>query len=321
MTSNFFTTILLTLSLFITSLSILLANPVNATQNDKHILFISGAPSHGFGNHEHHGGNTLLAATLEEALDGVRTTVVRGWPEDESIFDDVAAVVIFANGAGGHVILPHMDSFQEVIDRGVGFVTLHFAVEVPTGEPGDKFLEWQGGYFETHWSVNPFWTANFDNLSDHPILNGVEPFTIRDEWYYHMRFQDNMEGVTPILSDLPPAESLSRGDGPHSNNPHVREAVLENREQQHVAWAYKRPNGGRSFGFTGAHYHWNWGHNQFRRVVANAIAWTAGIEIPVNGLQFSPIDALELAEMTDDPIPARWNPEPIQQMLDEANNQ
>ncbi|MCC5908338.1 MAG: ThuA domain-containing protein [Balneolaceae bacterium] len=287
---------------------------------ERHILFIAGAPSHGFGNHEHYGGSTLLAATIEEADAGARTTVISGWPEDESIFDDVDAVVIYSNGGPGHPIMDHLDSFQEVMDRGVGFVTLHYAVEVPPGEAGDLFLEWQGGYFETHWSVNPFWTANFTEYPPHPISNGVEPFQIRDEWYYHMRFADEMAGVSPILTDLPPAESLDRDDGPHSNNPYVREAVLENQEDQHVAWAFERPNGGRSFGFTGGHYHWNWGHNQFRRVVANAIVWTAGLEVPENGLQFSSITALQLAELTDDPIPDDWDHQEIQDMLDEANN-
>ncbi len=286
---------------------------------EKHVLFIAGAPSHGFGNHEHLGGNTLLAETIEQAGVGVQTTVISGWPDDESIFDEIDAVVIYSNGGPGHPIMDHLDSFQHVMDRGVGFVTLHYAVEVPPGEPGNRFLEWQGGYFETHWSVNPFWTANFTNYPDHPINNGVEPFSIRDEWYYHMRFREGMENVTPILTDLPPEESLVRDDGPHSNNPYVRKAVLENEEEQHVAWAYERPNGGRSFGFTGGHYHWNWGHDQFRRVVANAIVWSSGADVPSNGLQFEPINVLQLAELTDDPIPDDWDYQPIQDMLDEAN--
>ena len=288
--------------------------------SEKHILFISGAPSHGFGNHEHLAGNTLLAATLEEADIGIRTTVISGWPEDESIFDGVHSVVIYSNGGRWHPVMDHLESFQEVMDRGVGFVTIHYAVEVPPGDPGDKFLEWQGGYFEINWSVNPFWTANFNYYPNHPITNGVGEISIRDEWYYHMKFAENIGELTPILSDLPPEESLNREDGPHSNNPYVREAVLENKEEQHVAWAYTRANGGRSFGFTGGHYHWNWGADNFRRVVANAIAWSAGAEVPENGLQFSPITAQELAEMTDDPIPEDWNPQTIQDMIDEANN-
>ncbi len=290
------------------------------TAEEKHVLFIAGAPSHGFGNHEHLGGSTLLAQTIEDADVGVRTTVISGWPEDESVFDDVHSVVIYSNGGPGHPIMDHLDSFQEVMDNGVGFVTLHYAVEVPPGEAGDKFLEWQGGYFETHWSVNPFWTALFQDYPDHPITNGVGPIEINDEWYYHMRFVDGMQNVSPILTDLPPEESLERDDGPHSGNSHVRQAVLENNEDQHVAWAYERPNGGRSFGFTGGHYHWNWGHDQFRRVVANAIVWTAGAEVPQDGLSITPVNVLELAELTDDPIPDDWDYQPLQDMLDEANN-
>ena len=306
--------------IFLIASTALFTNCDEVIEEERHILFIAGDPSHGFGNHEHLGGSMLLAATIEEADVGATTTVISGWPEDESIFDDVHSVVIYSNGGPGHPIMDHLDSFQEVMGRGVGFVTLHYAVEVPPGEAGDRFLEWQGGYFETHWSVNPFWTADFTEYPPHPITNGVEPFQIRDEWYYHMRFSDEMAGVAPILTDLPPAESLDRDDGPHSNNPYVREAVLENQEEQHVAWAYERPNGGRSFGFTGGHYHWNWGHDQFRRVVANAIVWTTGLDIPENGLQFSPITALELAELTDDPIPGDWDHQEIQDMLDEANN-
>jgi type 1 glutamine amidotransferase len=291
-----------------------------APETEKRVLFIAGAPSHGFGNHEHLGGSTLLARTINEANVGVTAEVVSGWPEDPAAFDDVDAVVIYSNGGGGHPVMNHLDGFREVMDRGIGLVCIHYAVEVPPGDPGDRFLEWIGGYFETHWSVNPFWTAHFDEFPDHPITNGVEPFAIRDEWYYHMRFPEGMENVTPILTSLPPEESLSRNDGPHSNNPHVREAVLEREEPQHVAWAYERPNGGRGFGFTGGHYHWNWGHDGFRRLVANAIVWTAGGDVPGGGVPFSPITVLELSELTDDPVPENWDYQAVQERVDAAAN-
>ncbi|WP_142714975.1 ThuA domain-containing protein [Fodinibius sediminis] len=287
---------------------------------EHHILFIAGKASHGFGEHEHLAGSKLLAATIEEGNIGIRTTVISNWPEDDSIFDNVDSVVIYSDGGPGHPIMDHLESFEEVMDRGVGFVTLHYAVVVPPGEAGDLFLEWQGGYFETHWSVNPFWTTKITGYPDHPISNGVGEISIRDEWYFHMRFSENDGELTPILTDLPPEETLTtRDDGPYSNNPYVREAVLENKEEQHMAWAYERSNGGRSFGFTGGHYHWNWGVENFRRVVVNAIVWSAGVEVPPEGLQFSPIDVLELAEFIDDPNPEDWNPQPIQDMLDEAN--
>ena len=37
-------------------------------------------------------------------------------------------------------------------------------------------------------------------LPEHAVTRGVKPFTINDEWYYHMRFVDGMTGVTPIVS-------------------------------------------------------------------------------------------------------------------------
>lgn len=282
-----------------------------------HILFIAGAPSHGFGNHEHLGGSTLLARTLEGSNPEVTTQVVSGWPNDPSILDRADAIVIYSNGGTQHPALDHLDELERVLNRGVGFVTLHYAVEVPTGPAGDAFLEWNGGFFETHWSVNPIWTAEFDSIPNHPITNGVEPFSLNDEWYYHMRFSE--EPVIPILTDLPPASSLEREDGPHSNNPHVREAVLEKEEPQHVAWAFERPDGGRGFGFTGGHYHWNWGVDNVRRLVANAILWSAEADVPVDGVSVEPINVLELAALTDDPIPDEWNWQEIQQQLDAAN--
>jgi type 1 glutamine amidotransferase len=172
----------------------------------------------------------------------------------------------------------------ELMKRGVGFGCCHYAVEVPKDNGGPEFLNWMGGYFETHWSVNPHWDADFKVIPKHPITDGVRPFKIRDEWYFHMRFQEGMKGVTPILSAVAPPSTMNRPDGPHSGNPAVREAVAKG-EPQHVMWAYERPDGGRGFGFTGGHFHNNWGHDDFRKVVLNAILWIAKAPIPPGGVQ------------------------------------
>jgi hypothetical protein len=97
-----------------------------------------------------------------------------------------------------------------------------------------------------------------------------------------------MKGVTPILSALPPESTLKRGDGPHSNNPHVRKSVLERKEKQHVGWASERPNGQRAFGVTGAHHHTSWNQDDFRTCVLNAIVWTAKMEVPKGGVKSLP---------------------------------
>jgi putative membrane-bound dehydrogenase-like protein len=255
----------------------------------KKVLLISGKDSHGNGAHEWSLGVDLLAKCLnEESNLSIEAVVSKLWPKDETIFNEVSSIIILSDGGGRHPARPHMNTLKKAMDRGVGLVCVHYAVEMPKGPDGDLFKSWLGGYFETHWSVNPHWTANFKNFSQHPISNGLQPFELKDEWYYHMRFADNGR-VTPILSDLPPETTLKRKDGPHSNNPHVRDAVLKRKESQHVAWAYERPDGkGRSFGTTGAHYHTAWDQDSFRTMVLNAIAWTAHVEVPKNGVPSTP---------------------------------
>ncbi|HTH48242.1 MAG TPA: hypothetical protein VMB21_12080, partial [Candidatus Limnocylindria bacterium] len=66
-------------------------------------------------------------------------------------------------------------------------------------------------------------------------------------------------------------------------NPAVREAVAKG-EPQHMAWARQRPDGGRGFGFTGGHYHTNWGDDNFRKLVLNALVWIAKGEVPGSGV-------------------------------------
>ena len=66
-----------------------------------------------------------------------------------------------------------------------------------------------GGYFETYWSVNPMWKPDINIIGKHPTANGVKPFSVVDEWYYHMRFVDGMTGVTPILSAIAPENTVA----------------------------------------------------------------------------------------------------------------
>ncbi|MFT5125628.1 MAG: type 1 glutamine amidotransferase [Kiritimatiellia bacterium] len=279
--------------------AVLMALPAAGWAKTK-VVLIAGRDSHGSKAHNWGDGVDLLsdALTIESGLD-IETAIHKGgWPKDASIFDGAATVVILSDGGGGHPINKHLDEFDALAKKGVGLVCVHYAVEVPKGKPGDKMLEWTGGYFETHWSVNPHWTASFETIPKHPVSNGVQPFTLNDEWYYHMRFRENMEWLTPILSALPPKETLKRGDGAHSNNPHVKAAVLERGEKQHVAWAMEAPDGRRGFGTTGAHYHTSWDENNFKTMVLNAIVWTAKLDVPKAGVKSLPDATIRFAEKT-----------------------
>lgn len=264
------------------------------------IVLVAGHPSHPAGEHEHRAGTMLLAKLLNESTMNVDAVVsFYGWPKDEALFEGASSVVMYCDGGERHMANDHLDFINGLTEKGVGVACIHYAVETIAGKEGDAFLNWIGGYFEPHWSVNPHWEANFETLPDHAITRGVPPFKIMDEWYYHMRFREGMEGVTPILTAMPPESTLEREDGPHSGNPAVRKAVLVDKEPQHVAWAYEAPNGARGFGFTGGHFHKNWHNDSFRKIMLNAICWTAKLEIPEDGVNSKTPTKAEMEENLD----------------------
>jgi hypothetical protein len=259
---------------------------LTARAADKKIVLLAGSPSHGPMEHEYRAGCLLLKKCLD-TVPGIHAVVyTNNWPTDANAFGGADAVFIFASGGGGHpVIKPErLKLLGQLMNNGVGFGTCHYAVEVPKDKGGAEFLQWQGGYFETYWSVNPTWEADFKELPNHPITRGVKPFKIRDEWYYHMRFVEGMKGVTPILTAIPPESTRGHpgANESHGGNPEVQK---HKGEPEHMVWAYERPDGGRGFGFTGAHFHKNWGNENFRKVVLNAILWIAGTEVPRNGVR------------------------------------
>jgi hypothetical protein len=251
----------------------------------KKLVLVAGRPSHGPGAHEFRAGCLLLEKCLAAACPQLVTEVYAGgWPTDPTAFDNADAVFFFADGGGGHPVLQsnRLAQIDALAKRGIGIACLHYAVEVPKEKGGPQFLDWMGGYFEPHWSVNPHWTlAQTELAAGHPITRGVNPFETKDEWYYHMRFKEPADGLTMILTAVPPDSTRERPDGPHSNNPTVR-ANKGGREV--LAWAYERPEGGRGFGCTGAHFHANWGNDDFRKLMLNALAWTAGLDVPSEGL-------------------------------------
>ncbi len=275
----------------------------------KNVLLIAGKPSHGPGEHEHNAGIQLLASGLKQSaadLVNVEVTLNGQWPTNEQVAK-ADTIVIYSDGGGGHPALPHLDQLAQKMAAGCGFVCLHYAVEPayeaagwlsvdgkpvsppPAGRSSKgkgalEFKDWLGGYFESHWSVNPHWMADFKSLPDHPISRGVKPFGSRDEWYFNMRFRDNMEGVTPILQAIAPPETMGRKDGAHEGNPDVKKLVLEEKKPAVVAWAVDRKDGGRGFGFCGGHFHAGWSNDSQRTLVLNAIVWTAKAEVPSTGL-------------------------------------
>lgn len=265
----------------------------------KRLVMIAGAPSHGRGTHEHNAGVRLLKKCLQDipALEVVAH--YDGWPDDPDAFEKADGILLYMDGGGGHPVIQadRLQQIEALMDKGVGLAAIHYATEVPADRGGAEFLDWIGGYYETRFSVNPVWTAEFAELPDHPIARGVEPFSVEDEWYFNIRFRDEESDVTPILQAVP-SDKTREGPyvSPRGPYPHIVEAMGET---ETVAWAVEREDGGRGFGFTGGHFHRNWGDENFRRITLNALVWITGAEVPENGVA---------CEVTDDDLEKNLDP-------------
>ncbi|MDO7713700.1 MAG: hypothetical protein MUP93_02400, partial [Pirellulales bacterium] len=128
--------------------SLFIFNASAQAERPAKIVFVSGKPSHGRMKHEHRAGNMILADALDRSGLNVETVLVPllGYPKDPSVFEDAATIVIFCTGHRGHVLNPHLAEFDALMKSGVGVVMIHWATEAEKGEPGEKFLEWMGGF-------------------------------------------------------------------------------------------------------------------------------------------------------------------------------
>jgi len=319
------------------------------------IAFIASPDSHAYGQHEHNGGLLFLADYLERFVTGqeiwqdgrkVPPIITKVFcdmkPGDPALSDSFIAnadvIVVMSDGAQFYPLAEHTSLLERLKTAGKGFVFLHFAlcasqrrtVEPPPVRSADEkfILETTGGVYETFHSVNPFFTAEIKVIPGHPIARGVNPFAIWDEWYFNMRFIDNLTAddildplkdtvVKAILTTVPPDVTRQGPDGAHTGNPHVRSRMGK---PEIMAWVMERKDGGRGFGFTGGDQHINFAHPDFRKVVLNGIVWTAGLDIPQQGIT-TPSPGLDELK-TYLKKPNTWTPDrekAIRTMIDDWN--
>ncbi|HEX3725166.1 MAG TPA: ThuA domain-containing protein, partial [Pirellulales bacterium] len=255
----------------------------------KKIVMVAGTPSHGPGDHEFNAGTKILKKCLDKLPGIVAAAYYNGWPADPTAFDNADSILLYMDGGAGHPVIQRnrLAEIDRLMKQGVGLCCAHYAVEVPKEKGGPDLTEWIGGYYETGYSINPHWEAEFAHLPTHPITRGVEPFKIKDEWYFNMRFPEGTSRIVPLLVAAPPDASR----GTKAAQEHAGRAEV-------VAWAIERPSGGRGFGFTGGHNHVNWGNDNFRKLVLNALLWTAQAEVPQQGAA-STVTPDELKENLD----------------------
>jgi type 1 glutamine amidotransferase len=252
----------------------------SASAKGKRVVLLAGGASHGRGEHAWPDGARLLKHCLDTSANvkGLTSEVhLNGWPTAPEVLDDAATIVLLSDGGGGHPLFNEKareEKINALMARGVGLVCIHYAVEPPKqGE--EPLLRWIGGFYKPGYSTNPINDVELlPATPDHPIARGLKPFKMRDEVYYRIWF--------------------GGGEGTGSAVPIAKIRLAHEPKPQVVAWAIERKDGGRGFGFTGCHFHKNWGLEGFRGLVLNAIVWTAKLDVPKDGVQSSvPSEMLE----------------------------
>ncbi len=247
----------------------------------KKIVLVAGTKSHGPGHHEYEKGARLLQTCLEESPNAPRLNIeihTDGWPKDPTTFDDADTIFFFCDGSDhderAHPLLQpdRMATIERQMKRGCGFVALHYTIFVPNEKGGRQFLDWIGGYFdyqsgpgERHWfsKIGTHKTIARPGTPAHPVCRGLAPFNLEEEYYYNLRFAPDDKRLAPILVTDIPGE----------------------KDPQVVAFAVDRADGGRGFGFSGGHFHRNWQVENYRKMVLNALLWTAHADVPAGGVQ------------------------------------
>jgi len=244
------------------------------------------------GHHPNKEGCELFKYCLENSPNakGIKCEIYENWPENPSTLDNAATIVIYSEGIDPEkkydgkphpVLTPqHMEYLDKLMKKGVGIVCIHYTLIVSRQAEAPKLLEWIGAYYDfqgygsTHYPrQNPQPCAPV--TSYHPVSRGWKEFILHEnELYHNLRFSGNNFSV-PILTT------------PFHHRQYV------------VAWALERKDGGHGFGYSGGHFYSEWMNEDCRRMMLNAILWTAKVEVPRDGVVSSVPDDLKNEKKQD----------------------
>ncbi|MBX9654886.1 ThuA domain-containing protein [bacterium] len=246
-------------------------------EKDKHLLLIGQGPDgHPPTTHEFMAGVRIMEHLMRDIPNLVVTTAKADepWPEGPALIDRADAIVLFLT-QGGMWMRSNPERYaaiERLAARGGGIMALHWAVGAKDAAYIETSLRFTGA---CHGGPDRMYVKREGTLHVkepiHPIATGVNDVTLLEEFYYRLKTVKASPAIQPVL------------------------VVDIDGKEETAAWAWERPDGGRSFGFVGLHYHKNWEQKDYRRMVKNAILWILKDPIPVGGANADcPADVLEL---------------------------
>jgi len=238
------------------------------------LLIGQGPDNHKPTTHEYMAGMSVVAHLLQD-VKGLQTIITNAdepWSDGPELLDGADGVVLFVSQGAKWLNADEkrLAAFQRLAQRGGGLAVLHWGMGTREAEDVPNFVNLFGGCHGGPDRKYKFLTTTASlTEGEHVIKRGLTPVTLEEEFYYKLKFPKQAENVIPLIqADI---------DG-----------VAET-----VSWAWERPDGGRSFGFTGLHFHKNWNQETYRRLVKQGVLWTLKRPIPERGVDVA-IDAAVL---------------------------
>jgi len=240
------------------------AAPLSGTP--KRLLLIGQGPDgHPAASHEFMAGVHVLEK-LFAPIPSVKTTVVKAdepWPEGPDLIDQADGIVMYVTqGAQWMQTEPKRHAaLKRLSQRKGGIVALHWAVGAKDAQYIQGQLDLLGGTRggpQRKYKVLETGVTVLDRA--HPITAGLSDFKINDEFYYHLDFVKPAGSIHPLLT-----------------------ARIDDADEV-VGWSWERPDGGRSFGFVGMHFHSNWQRPEYRHLAVQGTLWTLGLPVPKEGI-------------------------------------
>jgi type 1 glutamine amidotransferase len=240
----------------------LLPADADGVRKTRVLLLWQSPDGHPKNTHEYQLGQKILKRELDKftALEVTLACADDPWKEGPELLAKAGGVVLFVSEGAKWVSAnpDRLAAFQALAKRKAGLSVLHWGMGTKDAKNIAAFVDLFGGCHggpDRKYKVLQT-DAKIAN-KEHPITSGLADFKARDEFYYQLKFAKTK---TPLLN------------------------VTIDGESYPVAWALEREGGGRSFGFSGLHFHENWQTPEYRRLVTQGVLWTLELPIPKDGI-------------------------------------
>ncbi len=221
----------------------------------KRLLLIGQSPdNHPWGTHEYTAGMRILAQCLQpvKQLQIILTSADEPWTGGPELIQSAEGIVLFVSqGAKWIQKSPkRLQAFQDHVKQGKALTVIHWGMGCKDAKYINEFKNLFGGCHGGPDRKYKYLTTNVKPIQkNHLITEGVNELEIEDEFYYELKFA-NHGNLIPLIS-----------------------AKIDEIDYT-VGWGWERPEGGRSFGFSGLHHHINWNNPNYRKLITQGVLWT-----------------------------------------------